>query len=372
MSAYAFATPAPSPEGAFPQSSKAAADPASSGAAPLERTRWRELDALRGIAALCVVAYHFTVRYQESIGHSGPLLMQFPLGKYGVKLFFMISGFVIFMTVDKSRQPRDFMVSRFSRLYPTYWFCALLTFTVTRICGLPGREVDAVSALLNFSMIQDLFNVPYIDGVYWTLRIEMLFYLFVLAMLVSKSIGKVNIILNVWLVACIALFLADRKYGVGPIPPLAGKILLIETIPLFALGISYYQFWRQGISGRRAVQITWGLALFYLMLESDGTERILGLIFNGIFMLLIGGKLRFLLRGPWVFLGRISFPLYLVHQNIGYIIILRLENAGADPNVAVAIAALFSLALATFVNVVWERPAASFLRRKIGKPAIAA
>ena len=86
-----------------------------------------ELDALRGIAAMAVVAYHYTTHYANQIGHMTPLRFGFPAGNYGVHLFFLISGFVIFMTLERTRNAMDFVVSRFSRLYPAYWAAMLVT-----------------------------------------------------------------------------------------------------------------------------------------------------------------------------------------------------------------------------------------------------
>jgi len=82
--------------------------------------RIQELDSLRGIAAVAVVLYHFTYRFGELYEFQTPPPFQVTLGQYGVQLFFIISGFVIFMTLNRTRRPLDFVVSRFSRLHPTY------------------------------------------------------------------------------------------------------------------------------------------------------------------------------------------------------------------------------------------------------------
>ena len=76
--------------------------------------RLESVDALRGIAAVAVVLFHFTTRYDQLFIHREPLGFSVPWGHLGVNLFFMISGFVIFMTLDKTRRPADFVVSRFS------------------------------------------------------------------------------------------------------------------------------------------------------------------------------------------------------------------------------------------------------------------
>jgi len=83
--------------------------------------RLAQLDALRGVAALLVVGFHYTTRFDQLYGHAGEPLLSLPWGHYGVNLFFMISGFVIFMTLERTQRATDFVVSRFSRLYPAYW-----------------------------------------------------------------------------------------------------------------------------------------------------------------------------------------------------------------------------------------------------------
>ena len=76
-----------------------------------------ELDALRGMAAMAVVVFHYTTRARNN----GVQLFDFEIGHYGVQLFFCVSGFVIYWTLERSKTLMDFAVSRFSRLYPAYW-----------------------------------------------------------------------------------------------------------------------------------------------------------------------------------------------------------------------------------------------------------
>jgi peptidoglycan/LPS O-acetylase OafA/YrhL len=83
-------------------------------------TRFRELDALRGFAAVGVVIFH----YFALASRYWMFPFEFEIGNYGFQLFFVVSGFVIFWTLSRSSNLIDFTVSRFSRLYPTYW-CAL-------------------------------------------------------------------------------------------------------------------------------------------------------------------------------------------------------------------------------------------------------
>ncbi len=86
------------------------------------------LDGLRGIAAFGVLLYHFTTRYPDFGSFVSPPPFTFPEGKFGVHLFFIISGFVIFRTVECAKRPLDFVKSRFVRLYPAFWLSLLIVF----------------------------------------------------------------------------------------------------------------------------------------------------------------------------------------------------------------------------------------------------
>ena len=138
--------------------------------------RYSELDAIRGIAALMVVIFHYSIRYGELYGYAVAPAFGFEWGRYGVQLFFIVSGFVIFLTLDKKPHTADFIISRFSRLYPAYWVAVVITFSFVYFFPLPGREVDIKTAIINLTMVQQWVGVANVDGVYWTLSLELSFY----------------------------------------------------------------------------------------------------------------------------------------------------------------------------------------------------
>lgn len=105
-------------------------------------TRFIELDALRGIAALSVMLFHYTAYYRKLFNTPFSENVDFKYGFYGVSLFFMISGFVIFMTIKKCNTASEFAFKRFTRLYPTFWVCVIITFLGVKLWGLlPQLEV---------------------------------------------------------------------------------------------------------------------------------------------------------------------------------------------------------------------------------------
>ncbi len=165
--------------------------------------RIAEVDALRGIAAAIVVLYHYTQRYGEfaaSLPEQYPIagepFFKVPWGHFGVQLFFMISGFVILMTVMKVKSVGEFALLRFVRLYPAFWTACIVTFAITHAFDLPLREVSPAWAAINLTMVPDMFKVPYIDAVYWTLQQEMMFYV-VMGVMLALGLKRYSI----WAVA---------------------------------------------------------------------------------------------------------------------------------------------------------------------------
>lgn len=193
--------------------------------------RYLELDALRGIAALMVVFFHFTMGREES-------QLGFKLGTTGVDLFFIISGFVIFMSLTKVKTSRDFIIYRMSRLYPTYWTCVSFSFILVSIVELYKKHsIPFGQYFVNMSMFQYYFKIPNLDGSYWTLIIEMIFYISILVLYHFKWLKYLNffgVTLSITLIGLTYFFgkstLLHRIFVVMP---------LFQFVPLFLAGIIY-------------------------------------------------------------------------------------------------------------------------------------
>ena len=174
----------------------------------MARIRVNELDLLRFIAALSVVFFHYTFRgYTADAMTIMPYPTLAPISKYGylgVELFFMISGFVILMTAA-SGSLRKFIISRFVRLYPAFWVCCSLTFIATILIGGHRYTASVYQYLINMTMLNSFIGVPSIDGVYWTLFIELKFYAFVALVLLIGQIDEAQLFLCLWLAVTILL-----------------------------------------------------------------------------------------------------------------------------------------------------------------------
>lgn len=113
------------------------------------RGRLTELDALRGVGALCVLIFHYSTRFHELFPQASHVPFSFPGGNYRVLLFFTISGFAIFFTLDRIRTVADFIVNRFARLYPAYLVAMLMTLGIEYLAHATQLLVGPVAILAN-------------------------------------------------------------------------------------------------------------------------------------------------------------------------------------------------------------------------------
>lgn len=319
-----------------------------------------ELDALRGLAALGVVAFHYTTFYQQEQGHLQPLGFGFPAGNYGVHLFFLISGFVIFMTLERTHSAMDFVVSRFSRLFPAYWAAMVITAAVVYTVGMPIQRIPPVDLAVNFTMLQEVLGFLHLDGSYWTLQVELFFYVQMLFWCMLGQLKRIHWIIAVWLVMAVAYALTAQRHI--HFSYTLRELLLLRHIPFFALGILFYRLHTR--SGDLRVNIGLiALALVAIGVSYALTYLAAGVACCAIFALFVAGKLRWLRAAPFVFLGGISYSLYLLHQAIGFALIRRLEAAGVPSLAAVVATALMMLALAAALTYGVERPAMRGIRQ---------
>jgi len=313
-------------------------------------TRLTELDALRGVAALVVVLFHYTIRYDQIYGHSFQVPNLFQFGHLGVHLFFIISGFVIFWTLSRTQHALDFVVSRFSRLYPSYWLAVIVTFCVVRFFSLPGREVSLKEAFLNIPMIQDYLWVPYVDGVYWSLSIEVTFYAWVFLAYITQQFKRIELYLIMFMI----VGALSHIYGMSADYPRATKLLMLEYGYLFAAGICFFKIWQKkaSVSTYVALVVSFICIWIYLPVAYAGVVVSCYVVFAAM----IFNRLKFLNAKPLIFLGTISYSLYLLHQNIGYVLLNLCYQYQIHPFLAIFIAFSLCAAAATLVTFYIERP----------------
>lgn len=281
--------------------------------------RFNELDALRGLAALMVVFFHFTWGRPDS--H-----VNFNVGNMGVELFFIISGFVIFMSLSQIQTGAEFIISRFCRLYPTYWASLTFTFILINIYYhytiIDFPKLTLTDYLVNLSMFQFFFSVPNVDESYWTLTIELLFYLFMFLLFKTNLLKQIT---NIGLSLCLLLVILSHFFWNESIQHLFKWIPLCSYLPLFMAGILFYKIISElqfNIKNYSLVIVCF--VLQFLLFKTTGREIFFSAtsyaLMLSLFMLLFIGvsskRFHFIAIAPLMFIGKISFALYLIHTFI--------------------------------------------------------
>ncbi|MFC5684425.1 acyltransferase family protein [Flavobacterium sp. MAHUQ-51] len=296
------------------------------------RTRLLELDALRGIAALVVVFFHYTMgRSQAELGYN--------LGCIGVDMFFIISGFVIFMSIEQTNNWKVFLWHRFIRLYPVYWFCVSLTtiaifFTNYFVFKENTNDVLSLSFLLryvaNLTMFQYYMGISNIDGPYWTLNIELFFYILIAFILVKRKVKLIEKIGSVLVLFC-SLYCFKSIYNNDFFRFILKLFPIIRFFSLFFAGILIYKMKYDKITVFRLLLYLLTLVVQCLLFENcypnnhyfGINEYIIVLIaVYGLFLLFLYDKLSFIVNSITLKIGKISYSLYLIHQFIGISILI--------------------------------------------------
>ncbi|MFF2344705.1 acyltransferase family protein [Pseudarthrobacter sp. NPDC058119] len=342
------------------------------------RPRLLLLDCLRLAAALGVVAYHYTAVFGD-LFWGVPSREVFPrlsgltaYGAMGVQLFFIISGFVILMSAH-GRSVGQFVASRVSRLFPAYWTAVILAaFLLLAVTHGDMNRVTWTDALLNLSMLQQSVGVSSLDGVFWTLWVELLFYI-TIAFFIWRGMTHQRLLAFVFLWPLLGMLAiqSDSK--------LLETLLIPDFSPLFAVGIGLYLVHTQGHSLLRWLAIGVNTLLgchqtadrfLPAMSQSTGhplppeTAWLVILGFVAVVSLATTTPLRH--RG-WNWMGvagALTYPLYLVHEMWGWWIIKSLRGSlGTWPTLAVALA--FSVSLAWLIHRFVERRFTSRLKKAV-------
>ena len=184
---------------------------------------------------------------------------------------------------------------------------------------------------------------------YWTLTVELTFYFWIFGLSLFHLLTKVEYILMPF------MFLGILHYsGVFELPSRLLKILIIKHLSFFVVGICFYKLVNK-------LHDKFTLPIILLCLIDSGFNHGLSKVgvfagFFALFYLAVKRKLPTLRNRALVYLGTISYPLYLIHQNIGYIIINKFYQYNLPALLGIITALVFSILLAILLMKLIEQP----------------
>jgi peptidoglycan/LPS O-acetylase OafA/YrhL len=297
------------------------------------------LDGLRGLAILLVIFYKAFAGHWNSFLPYHDAYSQitiFKFGNYGVQLFFMISGFVIAMTLEKCERFSDFMFRRWIRLFPAMLIVTLAIFATAAVLsarpyGAP-RVIDAIAGL--FFIEPDFFKLLFgqkfgmLEGSFWTLFVEMKFY--VLAGLLYFTVGSKKMI-----AVLVAMFLVYMTFDFFK-PQLPNQLAeQLDTI-LHYLNYQHYGWFAAGaLFYQYSVTKQWlywfaGLLVALLSARLLGGLQTISMLFATVLLSIFAFSMtnasiqKLLSNKLLVFFGFISYPLYLLHEQAMFSLIMQL------------------------------------------------
>ena len=367
--------------------------------------RLLHLDVLRGLAALAVVYGHlseyvffphlspdWTGAITPQLGWEHHPAEQWAaeafrswvdIGKIGVILFFALSGFVIHYSLsERRRRPiATFVIRRFFRIYPAYWLSLLLALMLMLVGWMPWNPDGQWAQLsVNATMLQEFVGVRNVLGVYWTLAIELAFYagcaiLFMIGFMQrpgGRLVASIGFLL-ITLAASIVAWQMDRRLPLAPGLALSimfwatlwqawilkgdRRCLRLSTIALITILLMIPII---TLLGYNSPQTTMTGATGWRYMATYLTAIILFVVYTLVFRNREWGP------APLVWLGTISFSLYLMHTLVMY----AGEASGVmqwmkqyPPTLYFLVVIAISIAISYLSWLLIERPFQRFARR---------
>jgi peptidoglycan/LPS O-acetylase OafA/YrhL len=298
--------------------------------AQTETSRECALDIFRIFAIMIILLFHYTFRgYAQgdlSILAFPNLGAIFKYGFFGVDLFLIISGYTI-LSSSTNKNLQEFIISRISRLYPAFWIAVTLTSLITLMIGGERFHVSLSQYLLNLTMIPYLIGVEEVDGVYWFLVVMLKFYLLVAVVIGLKLIKYQEYLAGLWLLFVFAFTsLFDLE--------LSRYSLISEHASFFVAGIIFLSIKRKGWNLYRLFILLFSLWFsiyrsnelllffdeFYKTPFSPFIVSSLIALYYLAFSLVTTIKRSIKLSNKLILYGAATYPLFLIHHNIGFMI----------------------------------------------------
>lgn len=337
------------------------------------------LDSFRFLAILAVMLVHLTIRWAPPFypvnvypyRHFFSLL--FAYGGMGVHFFFIISGFVIAFTLERTPEPLSFFGNRFVRLFPAMLLCTCITFILG--ISLDNKHLFPFSYSLPNLLPSLTFTSPdlwstmlhrplgYISGSYWSLWVEVQFYFLAAAIYFS---AKQDFLFNLLVVAMLLMALTWIQLP-AHFQRMISIFNLSGYIGWFAIGVFFQNLYKGGDKAiRPAVTIILALITLSIFFRLDNIGKVIFLFMLCLFGMLVSApqKLGWLKNRLFCRLGFLSYTAYLIHDSNGALLIGKYGGIlGKWSPLCVPAMIALVFVFSEFSYRLYEKRAAALLRR---------
>ncbi|HWA18955.1 MAG TPA: acyltransferase [Devosia sp.] len=315
----------------------------------MSEKRVETIDVFRGIAILLVVLFHFTSRLPpEALNVIGTPAPQVPFGWIGVHFFFAISGYCIYLTLEKSATVQLFLARRFSRIYPAFFAAVVFLFLYGLLAPVPsvpsadfhGEPLTLFDVARNFVFLGD---GGWVNGSFWSIAVEVKFYVLLAIMAVLVPDRARLAVLFSWVALAVvpfwivAVFAAEA--GRSGLPRKLTELLIIAPyLPFFAVGILARMRFTRAMPTDLLLTMTTFAAIAVIALSAWQTshEPAATAITTLVGIGLLGMLIAFAdhrpiphipyLSGGLARIGLVSYSWYLIHENLGVTFLANLNR----------------------------------------------
>jgi peptidoglycan/LPS O-acetylase OafA/YrhL len=330
----------------------------------MEKIKDAFIEQWRGIAVFIVVYFHYSDRLPpDAFGFtSGPSIQQH-VGKLGVLLFFIISGYLIAKSLEASKTLADFYAKRISRIWPLFILANLTVFVFLQFFSPPTvttgsyqfyeKSRDFMDLLGTMFFAADL-GFDWIDGAFWSLLVELKFYFFIgmCAVLFPKRFATAFCLFALALSGLDFLILYfDRSGPIGfsdseqfrVVSQILHGLFVSQYMPMFAIGVALYRKKFDGLFTAvifmACITALIGVYEIQLFKAEDNVLFLLAFAF-----LVVADHVIFK-NAVFMWIGKYSYSIYLFHQMIG-LTIMKLVAPYVSMDAAIVIALLSVSAIA--------------------------
>lgn len=353
---------------------------------------------LRGIAALMVVASHYLINFWTMRPAVSALtlspemsekLMPTPLiatllnfghsyewGSVGVGIFFIISGFVIPFSL-KRHTPKAYIVGRIKRILPVYIFGFALTliaiYLTTKFYS-TNFNINLKDMVIHFMPgLRDIMQSRNIDGIVWTLEIEVKFYIlcfFIRNLIKSSSLN----VFWIPVLACLVSVLISLAAKYSPTPTfLMSAQIYLPYFSIMFMGVALHYLYLRRITNKTCILIcSIYLWAFYFSIKMSIYQSISWTAVNYFYALVIfyACMKTNLLSGSnslIKFMSNISYPFYVVHGVAGYCVMRMLADSGLSATSCIAITFFIAISVSYIMHITIEK---RFMRKTTSEKPI--